>query len=554
MVLAGFACQGNEPRDTQLDRPAIYDKPVGDLARVFQYEAAAVKGFGLAAGLPGTGSSECPPALRTALVTYIRRQFPRNSQLNPNELIDSKDTAVVELYGVIPYLASKGDTFDLMVRAIPRTQTTSIRGGRLYTAELKELSRFIAYDQYLKNLARAEGQIFTDDFGSTAVDENRGYILGGGIVDESVRISLVLKEPNYYTVNAIRNQLIERFGPGTAKAVSPAEIELTIPDLYRNRKDRFIQLVERTYLVENEPARQERIRILADTLKTGPDKTPAELGLESIGKQSLFVLGEMLTHPDEAVRFHAARCMLNIGDDRGLEVLQKILDNPKSALRLEAITAVGVGARKNDASRILTRSLGDESFEIKLATYEQLARIGDMRIDRKLIGGDFFVDTVTCPGPKAIFISRKDSPRITLFGGEIPCEKNVYVETPNRRLTANARPGDPYLSLIRTHSSFPRPIGPLQAKYDTLDIIRTACERPDAGKKPGTRPGLGASYSDVILLLDRMCKQGAIRAEFRLGPMTEATKLQPPAEPLPEPAKPAAEPAEKPQAPQNQGR
>ena len=69
--------------------------------------------------------------LRKRLANYIRRQFPKTSQMNPNELIDSKNTAVVELYGVIPQLASKGDTFDLMIRTIPRTQTTSIRGGRL---------------------------------------------------------------------------------------------------------------------------------------------------------------------------------------------------------------------------------------------------------------------------------------------------------------------------------------------------------------------------------------------------------------------------------------
>lgn len=554
IVSAGLACQESQPRDARFDRPAIYDKPVGDLARVFQYEAVAVKGFGLASSLAGTGSGECPPALRTALINYIRKQLPKTSQMNPNELIDNKNTAVVEIYGVIPQFASKGDTFDLMVRSIPRTQTTSVRGGRLYTAELKELSRFITYDQFIKSLARAEGPIFTDDFGDGPVDEKKGYILGGGIVDEEVRISLVLREPNYYTVNAIRNHLIQRFGPKTAKAVSPAEIELTVPDLYQNRKDKFIQLIARTYLVENEASLQERVGILAESLRTGPDKISAELGLESIGKPSLFVLGEMLSNPDEIVRFHAARCMLNIGDDRGLDILQKILDNPQSALRLEAIAAVGTGARKADASRILSRPLEDKTFEIKLAAYEQLARIGDIRVDRKLIGGEFFVDTVTCSGPKTIYVSRKDFPRITLFGGDIPCEKNVFVEIPNRRLTANARPGDPYLSLIRIHPSFPRPIGPLQAKYDTLDIIRTVCEQPNAGKKPGTRPGLGASYSDMILLLDRMSRMGAIRAEFRLGPLTEATKLQPPSEPLPEPAPSTVGPAGKPQAPQNQGR
>jgi hypothetical protein len=166
-------------------------------------------------------------------------------------------------------------------------------------------------------------------------------------------------------------------------------------------------------------------------------------------------------------------------------------------------------------------------FEIKLAAYEQLIRLGDIRVSRKLIGGEMIVDSIKCPGPKIIYISRKNYPRITLFGADIPCEGNIFVEIPSRRLTVNARTGDPYLSLIRTHPSFPRPIGPIRAKFDVFDIIRTSCERMDVSNKPSMRPGLEATYSDVVSLLDQMCRSGAILAEFRMGPMTEAMKLQP---------------------------
>lgn len=529
IAVIGLSCNREVARDPRLDKPDIFNKTIGSLASVYQNQTIAVKGYGLVAGLAGTGSGECPPALREALTAYIRKQIPRTSKVNPNELINSKDTAVVEIYGILPVLAGKGDTFDVMVRALPQTQTISLRGGRLYTAEMKELSRFIRYDQYLNSLAQAQGQLVSDDHGDGAGGENTGYILGGGTVDKGVTISLALKEPNYFTANAIRNQLIERFGPGTAKAVNPGEVELTIPQAFRNRRDKFIRLAEMTYMASGDTSQQQRIGSLLQELREGKDKAYAELGLEAIGRPALFALGDLLKSgpSDESVRFHAARCMLNIGDDRGLDVLQAIAMDSKSPLRFEVIEAVGQAAKRNDASRILGRLLDDDAFEVKLAAYEQLVRLGDMRISRKLIGGEFFVDTVKCSGPKIIYISRKNYPQITLFGGDIPCETNIYVETPTRRLTVNARAGDPYVSLIRTHPSFPRPIGPVRAKYDVQDIIRTACERMDVTNKPSMRPGLEATYSDVVSLLDRMCHAGAIRAEFRMGPMTEAKQLQP---------------------------
>jgi hypothetical protein len=136
------------------------------------------------------------------------------------------------------------------------------------TAELKELSRFLTYDQFIKSLARAEGEIFTDDFGdgprmkrdtsSAEASLTRRFDLSSGM-------ELLYGQRDC-------NQLSSDSVPRRPRP-SPGRNRTDGSDLYQNRKDKFIQLVARTYLVENEASLQERL-ILAEaselTDKTSP--------------------------------------------------------------------------------------------------------------------------------------------------------------------------------------------------------------------------------------------------------------------------------------------
>jgi hypothetical protein len=520
LVVALGSCSRRRPTDQPpLEVPAEPDATIGSLAEVYEFGAIPVRGWGIAAGLAGTGSSECDATLRSVLVKYIQQQVPEKATIDADEFINSKDTAVVEINGVIPPLASRGHRFDLEVTALAGTQTTSLAGGRLFSSQLKAASRLQRFDQYSKTLATAQGPVFIDKLGDAPAGKIGGYVLGGGVTTNNTRISLFLFSPGFRTANAIQNRLNERFGPRTANAVSPSEIRLTVPQRLTEHKDKFLAMVKLLYLAEDEQSQQRRIEMLAARLGRGEDIVAAETALTVIGKAASHKLAGLLNAADEKIRFHAARSMLDIGDDRALPVLRRIIEDNRSGYRIEAIKAVGTSAKRNDAIPILNSVLAENNFDVRFAAYEQLRRLDDISVSRMLIARDFFVDSVVCAGQKTIFVSRTGTPRIVLFGAPIYCEQNIFIESPDREIIINSAPGEDLVSVIRKDPARPKLIGPLKSSFKLADVIRTMGEAIPVEGKPSLYPGLGISYSDVIAILKLMCNNNAVKAEFRAGPM-----------------------------------
>jgi len=170
MCLSLFGCQPES--DVAAKSPQVdSDTTIRSLGEISRPVLIQVRGFGIVAGLAGTGSSECPPLVREALTKYILQQVADKGQINPGQFIDSKDTAVVEIYGTIPPIASKGQPFDLKVSAMAGTQTISLAGGRLFTAELKSASELAVAEAvmsapHLTTLAVAQGPVFIDKLNS----------------------------------------------------------------------------------------------------------------------------------------------------------------------------------------------------------------------------------------------------------------------------------------------------------------------------------------------------------------------------------------------------
>ena len=520
-VLFGVYGCAPEVKAPEGEPPPNLDATVGDFGELFQHSAVVVKGFGIVAGLAGTGSSECPPDLRKALVKYILRETGSGAQINPNKFIDSLDTAVVAIYGTIPPIASKGDRFDVRVVAFSSTQTTSLAGGTLYPAELKEMSRMVSFDVYTAVFARAAGPVFINKLDGNK-GRTSGYVLGGGTVAEGVKLAIGLYKPGFLASAAVRNRINGRFGPKTARAINPGEIDLTIPAKYSNRKEQFLDMLRLLYLSDDAQLLSQRIDMLVGQLASASNKNNAEHALEAIGRPTLGKLRGLLASEDEMVRFHAARCMLSIGDDRALVVLREFAWDGGSTLRVPAIRAIGLNAKRNSAIPTLARLLDDSDFEVKFAVYQELNRLQDVSVSRTVVANKFFIDHVTHRGPKTIHVSREGVPRIVLFGVPIRCSDNIFVESADKDIVINARPDEKYVSVMRRLANRPKLVGPLLAGRDVSDIIQALCGDPDTERRPGVRQGLGVSYSDVISLLSKMCDTGAVKADFIGGDMTMA--------------------------------
>ena len=183
-----YGCQSGS---SKLDPPsqAPHEMTIGSLCELEGYQAIQLRGRSLVWGLNGSGSNECPPSTRKYLLQYIRRMKPQRylsdefKKLNAEQLIDSLDTAVVEISGMVPAGAPKNTTFDVEVYIPWASQTTSLQGGRLMPTELQVVTMNIAS----KTTAMAVGPIFINPFaqsgpdGTYRPDPRRGIILGGGI-------------------------------------------------------------------------------------------------------------------------------------------------------------------------------------------------------------------------------------------------------------------------------------------------------------------------------------------------------------------------------------
>jgi len=495
--------------------PAKLGATIGSLVRVITPEPSPVEGYGLVAGLKGTGSSECPPQIRKYLGLYILKQLPAGRVLDVDKFIDSSDTAAVLVEGIMPAISSKNQYFDVRVTALPSTQTTSLDGGRLFMTELKEVGRFGVNTRIL---ADAEGPVFIDKISDPQINKKTGNVLAGGKVLDEYKVVLLLKKSNFEMANYIRNLINGRFGLGTAKAVMANRIELIVPAKYKEQKQRFISIVGAMYLTHEAEINSERITIFVKRLSGFEDKYSSEVALETIGNQCLGELGVLLDSPEEPVRFHAARCMLNLGSDAGLVGLRQIAQKKDSAYRIEALESISAAARRNDAVSISRKLLRDDDFQIRLAAYEQLRKLDDVAIAQEFVGRSFYLERVTQTEQKVIFVSRSGQPRFVLFGAPIYCDRSIYVQSENGDIVINAPSGQDYVNIMRKHPKRPRVVAQLKSSFEIGDIIRALCDEPAKEDGKG-RGGLGISYADAAVLLKQMCDKGAVRAEFRAGPM-----------------------------------
>ncbi|MHC4791421.1 MAG: flagellar basal body P-ring protein FlgI [Planctomycetota bacterium] len=491
---------------------------IGSLAEVYALETIPVEGYGLVGGLRGKGSSECPPMVKAYLTQYILAQLP---DYDVKKFIDSKDTSVVMIQGMMPAAISKNQSFDVRVAALPGTQTISLKEGWLYGADLKPVGGFSIATQVL---AVAEGPVFINTIEPVVANERIGYILGGGRVLDEYKIALSLLSPDYRTANAVRNRLNERFGDGTAKSLTASQIELKVPAEYAEQKQRFISLVKSMYLTETEELINNRIITFVRKLAVSEQKEASEIALEVIGNQCLGKLSILLNSSDEEVRLRAARCMLNLGSDEGLDILRKIATDKTSIYRMEALQAIAISANRNDAAAISRRLLLDDDFDIVLAAYEGLHKLDDIVITQQFIADSFYLEQVAQTSRRIIYISRSGQPRIVLFGAPIYCREDIFVQSPNGEITINATSGQPYVSITSKHPKRPEVIAQLRTTFRLDDIIQTLCEEPTPETEQ-KRQGLGCSYTDAIVLLKQMCDKGAVPAEFRAGPMPKISLI-----------------------------
>jgi flagellar basal body P-ring protein FlgI len=503
------------------EKPQL-DKTIGELAEFMAFSPIPVKGIGLVVGLSNTGSSECPPQIRDYLRQYILTQLGPRDIASADLMISSLDTAVVVVEGDIPPGASKHQAFDVTVRSLPGTQTTSLLNGRLYTTELKFVAQVEEAVRSTKTLAIAAGPVYIDKVSDPNIDARKGIVLGGGRVMENYQFTLSILKPDFEIAAAIRNHINQRFGKDTASAVSPEIIYLSIPNNYKDKKERFIELVKSLYITDTAVNEEKHIDWLVENLNTASDKTKFQTGLEAIGKNAADKIRPLLDSKDESTRFAAAKCLFVIGDDAALKPLRELAQDKSSSFRIAAIQTISDYGDKSDVISLMSRLVRDDNFEVRYNAYKSLLKHGDTSVIHSLVADDFYIDQVIQTGPKTIYASRTGQAGIVLLGAPISCRKNIYVESDGGQIIINSTPDGNGLSIMRKHPITKELMGPFKCSLRVADLIRDLGEVTTRDAKDRKLIGLGVSYSDIVALLKKMVDKGAIKADFVAGPVSPA--------------------------------
>ncbi|MCB9849406.1 MAG: flagellar basal body P-ring protein FlgI [Phycisphaerales bacterium] len=509
-----------------------------------------VRGYGIIAGLGKRGSSECPERIRDRLIQemYKRAELAgpgiKPARITPEQIVDDPDTAVVIIEGEIPAAAQVGDTFDLNVRALPGTQTTSLEGGRLYTAEL-HVYRDAGSGSVVegKTLAEAAGPVFINPFSGSDKDgiqlsAREGTVIGGGKVIEPRRLRLVLTRPSFQRVRQIASTINERFAGGrkVAKATSPSYVELRVPEAYHDDPFHFLALVRHLYLPQRPGFDELRARQLADELaEPGASHPDIALAWEGLGRTVLPVVQKLYTDKKEVVRFYAAVTGLRLGDNVAVEVLAAVALDEGSSLRLTAIDELAHARDSARAAGVLRQMLDDPDPRIRVEAYEGLLARGDRVIRSEQVGdSNFMLDRVPSAAGNLIYVRRTGGQRIALLGSGLRCGTPVYYRDPNGMITISADAGADQLTLVRRTPFGDRQSPPLPCSPLLGDLILMLGDDPVVISENDVH-GLALDYSTIASTLYELTQDGALNASFMLqttsvremfGPLTTSGRAE----------------------------
>jgi hypothetical protein len=540
LLAAGSGCERPDPVPASLGASVVIPPHLLGTVREFAvYDAGGsvpVQGYGLVTGLGKNGSREVPDHLRDYMIQYLARNRIGSAQygtghVSPMRVLQDLDTAIVLVAGSIPFGAPVGARFDLDVAALPSTQTRSLQGGNLMSADLRLYLGVVSAGGPTRMLAEGAGSIFLNPF----VDPNdeadlaqwrEGRILGGGRVTYAHPVHLQLRQPDYARASLIAKRINERLG---ARATPPnardrATIELTVPAGWRDDYERFLVLVMHLPLAP--PSQwQARARELV-RLMEAPDAPCEDIAwiLEAMGRNTVPVLKTLYASRNSAAAFYAARAAGRLGDDAAEQVLARLARQPRSVFQILAIEELGRNDLLVGAALVLRDLIDDDDNQVRIAAYEGLARRGDGAVlTRRRVEGQLTLDLVKSRRSYVIYATQRSEPRIALFGPEIPLSLPVYFDPADELAIIRSRPGDankdanagPELGVFRR-----LPDGrytPVLACRPTVDsLIVELASLPALGPDGKTYHGLRLNYGEVLSVLARLCQRGDIPAKFNL--------------------------------------
>lgn len=470
-----------------------HPKRIGDYVAIAGLNPRVIRGVGLVVGLRGTG--EDPPAsqYRTMLLEDMRRRGVEN----PNEVLQSPNTALVIVTGYVPPLIRQKDRIDISVQLPPGSQATSLAGGRLVECELIEQGYVDGRMLEGDILAKADGNILVaagnDESSTTALKS--GVIPGGAMyIGEDQNLSLFMRPDyrNWRITERIANRIGARFDGyddggqrvPLAEALTDYRIRLTLDDQYRDYPDRYLRVIREIRLSEQTVEQSIRMQSLQDRLQVGPTAAQAALELEAIGIEAVPVLKEGLDSPSFEARFYAAEALAYLGRIEGVPTLAEAADK-EPAFRVFALAALAA-LEKAEAVLALQELLKHESVETRAGAWRALTIINrdNPSIPNTVVNNQFRLYVIDSPTP-LIHITRTRNAEIAIFDADQQFLAPLMLEA-GPDIMIRAEQGSQIATVTRISTD--QPMQKVQVPLTVDSVIRAAA-------------GMGATYPDIVQML-----------------------------------------------------
>jgi hypothetical protein len=516
VALLGLAgCLTQQPR-LQSDDDAEREKDrevrtIGDVTTIANANPIPVSGIGLVVGLEGTGGRAAVNGYRTEMEGYLHK----NRVEHVKEILDSPNTSIVLVAGIVPAGARKGDAIDLEVMLPPQSKTTSLRSGYLkycllynYDSKKHVDPNFKGPDGPLKGhaVAEAEGPVLVDaGSGSDGERLKTGRIWGGGHVRAARSFFILLNEE--YKRAAVAQTVADRVNEtltgqyhGTTMELASAKnnqvIVLSVPEQYRLNMPRYLRVVRLVPMRDtgvHSPYRQQMERDLLDPKRT----VTAALRLEALGSGSIESLKRGLTSDHALVRFCAAEALAYLGDPACGEVLAKTVEG-QPMLRAFALTAMA-SLDENVCRVRLADLLASPAPEVRYGAFRALRALDDRdtAVAGEFLNESFWLHRVAPQSAPLVHLAHSRRAEVVLFGEDATLTPPFSFLSGEFTVTA----GRDDNKCTITRLSLYRGTGRKQVSFKVEEILRTLAD-------------MGASYPNVDELLtqaDRCVHAGGAR-------------------------------------------
>ncbi len=534
--------------------PSVYPAlrgTVGEYVGLGYTGPIVVRGWGLVAGLPNTGSGQMPPPIRALMLNRLLKAgvgfySHDTGNIDPNQILASKQVAAVAVEGAIPPLAVRGTTFDVYLKALPNTSTTSIENGLLWPVGLRVHIRLVDQSRVV---ARARGPVFCNPFTSdgklkpTSTLVREGRVIGGAVVQESVPCLLELYNPSYRITDLIQRVINQHYGnyPPVATAENDRLVEVRIIHRYRHDPMRFVRRVLELYLAGNVPGFNDRqAQVIIKSLKdpAAPHEALA-VALEQLGAPILPILQKHYGSSNAAVAYYCLQTGARLGDSDAITAISKIALDTTSPFERRAIYTLGHCHDRFLAGLTFRKLLHSASRRVQIMGYKALVSIHSSIVYSQDISQKFIMDIIPGRQKCTIYVTTHHLPRIA-FLGHIPSlvPGSLYI-SPHDTLTVNYSPTASVRSGNGKSAANAEPVelfyrNPLTGQTVSLKcgaavpaILATLAGAPNPfGKHYNPRQAfIGASYQRVVEMLYTLCHTHQINADFVMESITGKTRM-----------------------------